>query len=47
MKNKTVEMKDTELANVTGGMKIIVEEQEDEDLSWWETLLNFFFKIKP
>ena len=44
MKNIMVEINDTELETVTGGMKIVVEEKEEQ--SWWETVMNFFFKIK-
>ena len=46
MKNDMLEIKDTELEKVTGGMKIVVEEEKKEELSWWETLMNFFNKIK-
>ena len=38
------EIKDTELEKVTGGMKVDIEEKEE--LSWWETLMNFFFNVK-
>lgn len=36
-------LNDNELAAVNGGMKVAVEEKEE--LSWWETIVNCFFKI--
>ena len=44
MKNDMFEIKDTELEKVTGGMKVDIEEKEE--LSWWKTLMNFFFNVK-
>ncbi len=44
MNKDTKVLNDNELKNVTGGMKVVVEEKEE--LSWWETMVNFFFKIK-
>ena len=42
-KNKK-ELKDEELRNVSGGMKIVVKDDDSEELSWWEKLLKIFFK---
>ncbi len=37
-------LNDKEFETINGGMKVVVEEKEE--LSWWETIVNFFFKIK-
>lgn len=36
-------LSDEEIKTVNGGMKIVVEEEET---SWFQTILDFFFKIK-
>ncbi len=40
------ELNDNELETVNGGMKVVVEEPETEEESWWQTIVNFFFKTK-
>lgn len=37
------QLSDEELKTVNGGMKVVVAEEEES--SWFQTLLNFFFKI--
>lgn len=36
------QLSDEEIKTVNGGMKVAVE----EDSSWFQTILNLFFKIK-
>lgn len=38
-------LSDEEIKTVNGGMKVVVEEEEEET-SWFQTILDFFFKIK-
>ena len=45
MSKDIYKVNDNELEKVTGGMKVVVEEKEEE-LSWWETMMNLLFKIK-
>lgn len=45
IKNKK-ELKDEELRNVSGGMKIVVKDDDPEELSWWEKFLKMMFKIR-
>ena len=41
--NKDAEqLADEEIKTVTGGMKVVVNEEK----SWWRSLLDLFFKIK-
>ena len=44
LNKKLSELNDDELKQIVGGMKIVVE--EDEESSWYQTILDFFFKIK-
>lgn len=37
-------LSDEEIKTVNGGMKVVVE--EEEETSWFQTILDFFFKIK-
>ena len=37
-------LKDEELETVNGGMKIVVQDDDPEELSWWEKALKIFFK---
>lgn len=41
-KIKKIVINDKELETVTGGMKVVVEEKEE--LSWWQTIVNFLTK---
>ena len=34
------------METVNGGMKVVVEEEEEDEPSWFRTILDFFFKIK-
>ncbi len=36
---------DEELEEINGGMKVVVEETEEE-AGWWETIVNAFFGIR-
>lgn len=46
-KNMAKQLTDEEIETVTGGMKVDVEAAaEEEELSWWKTIINFIFKIK-
>ena len=38
------QLSDEEIETVNGGMKIVVEEEEEQ--SWFKTLMDFIFKIK-
>ncbi len=38
------ELKDEEMRSVIGGMKVVVKDDDPEELSWWEKLLKIFFK---
>lgn len=38
------ELKDQELKDVNGGMKVVVIDEDPEELSWWEKFLKLFFK---
>ena len=42
LRQKLAELSEEELKQVVGGMKVAVEEES----SWIQTLLDFFFKIK-
>ena len=44
LNGKLAELSEDELKQIVGGMKIVVE--EDEESSWYQTILDFFFKIK-
>ena len=41
---KLAELTDDELAEVTGGMKVVVIDDDPEETSWWEKFLKLFFK---
>ena len=38
------QLSDEEIETVNGGMKVFVEEEEEQ--SWFKTLIDFFFKTK-
>lgn len=39
-------LSDEEMKNVSGGMKIITEDEEkEEEKSWIRTIIDFFFKL--
>ena len=40
------ELKDEALENVSAGMKIVVKDDDPEELSWWEKFLKLLFKTK-
>ena len=44
LNKKLSELNDDELKQIVGGMKIVVEEEEES--SWFQTILDFFFKVK-
>lgn len=44
LNKKLSELNDDELKQIVGGMKVVVE--EEEETSWFKTFLDFFFKIK-
>ena len=41
---KKKDLKDEELKIVNGGMKIVVNDSDPEQLSWWEKILKIIFK---
>ena len=43
---KSKEMTDEELGDVNGGMKVVVIDDDPEEMSWWEKFLKLFFKTK-
>ena len=38
------EIENEDLKNVNGGMKIVINDDNPEELSWWEKILKIFFK---
>ena len=44
LNGKLAELSEDELKQIVGGMKVVVE--EEEETSWFKTFLDFFFKIK-
>lgn len=38
------ELKDEKLEDINGGMKIVVNDSDPEELSWWEKVLKIVFK---
>ena len=43
-KEEVKQLSDEEIETVNGGMKVVVE--EEEETNWFRTILDFFFKIK-
>ena len=43
---KETELKDEELENINGGMKIVYIDDDPEELSWWEKFLKILFKTR-
>lgn len=43
---KAEPLSDEDMETVNGGMKVVVEEEEEDEPSWFRTILDFFFKIK-
>ena len=43
---KETELKDEELENINGGMKIVYNDDNPEELSWWEKFLKILFKTR-
>ena len=43
-KNVKKELKDEDLEKVNGSMKIVVNDNNPDELSWWEKFLKLFFK---
>lgn len=38
------ELKDEKLDDINGGMKVVVIDDDPEELTWWEKFLKLFFK---
>lgn len=38
------ELKDEKLKDINGGMKIVTNDSNPEELSWWEKVLKIIFK---
>ena len=43
---KSEELNEEELGAVSAGMKVLVKDDDPEELSWWEKFLKLFFKTK-
>ena len=41
---KLAELTEDELKQVSGGMKMIYDDDDPEECSWWEKVLKIFFK---
>lgn len=45
-KENKKELSDDELKDVNGSMKIVVNDDNPDEMSWWEKVLKIFFKTK-
>lgn len=43
MNKDTKVLNDNELKDVNGGMKIVIDEEKEEEYSWWKTIADFIF----